>query len=306
MGGVSKGLEDAGFKVLKGYDMWENALKTHKQNLQNIDVENIDITKLEIEDIPDADLYHFSPPCQSFSTSGKKEGAKSDKGQLIYETVRILKGKNPKAFTFENVKGLTLKNNRSDFDKLISIYENIGYVCSWKVINAYDYGVVQSRERLILVGIRKDLDVAYEFPDKIPNNKTIKDVIKNIKNNKGVLKHKPETVEKIKHVPYGGSILDIPSEIRPKAFGNAYVRLKWNEIPPTITRNYNCPCSANCIHPEEHRALSDTEALLIQGFDEEWEVLGTGKDLQIGNALPPQIMKVIGKSLIHILDMKNK
>jgi len=305
MGGVSKGLEDAGFNVLKSYDMWENALKTHKHNLPNVDVENIDITQLKTQDIPDADLYHFSPPCQSFSTSGKKEGTNSDKGQLIYETVKILKDKKPKMFTFENVKGLTQKNNKDDFDNLINTYKDIGYICSWKVINVYDYGVIQNRERLILVGIRNDINVVYEFPDKIPNNKKLKDIIGNVINNKGILNHKPETIEKIKYVPYGGSILDIPLEIRPKAFANAYVRLKWDEVPPTITRNYNCPCSANCIHPEEHRALSDTEALLIQGFDEDWEVVGSSKNLQIGNALPPQIMKVIGKDLIHILEISS-
>ena len=158
---------------------------------------------------------------------------------------------------------------------------------------------------MILIGVRNDIKTTYKFPKKIPNNKRLKDIIQNIKNNKGILKHKLETIEKIKYVPQGGSILDIPLEIRPKAFANAYVRLKWDEIPPTITRNYNCPCSANCIHPEEHRALSDTEALLIQGFDEDWEVLGSGINLQIGNALPPQIMKIIGEDLIHILEISD-
>ena len=86
-------------------------------------------------------------------------------------------------------------------------------------------------------------------------------------------------------------MLDIPEDIRPKSFKNSYSRLYANKIPPTITRNYNCPSSANCIHPYENRGLSDAEALYIQGFPSWWEVKGKSKNLQIGNAVPPQMIE---------------
>lgn len=302
MGGVSKGLHSVGFDIIKAYDLWEDALKTHKLNLPDVEVECIDIKQLDTKDIPDADLYHFSPPCQSFSTSGKQEGIESLNGSLIYETVRILKDKKPKVFTFENVKGLTVGKNKEVFKELLYIYEDIGYKCSYKIINAYDYGVVQSRERLIIVGIRSDLEHTFIFPNNTYNNKKLIDIIGNIQNNKGIPVHGEKLIEKLQYIPQGGCVKDIPDEIRPKSFPNSYKRLRWEDIPPTITRNYRVPSSANCIHPTEHRGLSDTEALLIQGFDESWEVIGGGINLQIGNSVPPQIFEKLGKEIIKILD----
>ena len=87
--------------------------------------------------------------------------------------------------------------------------------------------------------------------------------------------------------------MDIPEEIRPKSFKNSYSRLRADKIPPTITRNYNCPSSANCIHPYENRGLSDAEALFIQGFPDWWEVKGKTKNLQIGNSVPPKMIEWI-------------
>ncbi len=302
MGGVSKGLEMAGYKVLKAYDNWKDALTTHKYNLPDVETEDIDITKLNTKDIPNADLYHFSPPCQSFSTIGKKEGINSQNGQLIYETIRILADKQPRAFTLENVKGLTIGKNKALFLDLIQQYNNIGYLCYWQILNSYNYNVVQNRERVFIVGIRKDIGLQYQFPKPMPNNNKLIDIIGNIRCNQGVKQHGEGLINKLRHIPPGGNVMDIPEHIRPKAFKNSYQRLRWDDIPPTITRNYNMPSSANCVHPEEHRGLSDTEALLIQGFAENWTVLGKQKNLQIGNAVPPPLMQAIAESIKVILD----
>jgi len=131
--------------------------------------------------------------------------------------------------------------------------------------------------------------------------KKLFDIIGNIKNNKGIPTHGKELVKKLKYIPNGGSVKDIPEEIRPKSFPNSYKRLSWNEVPPTITRNYRVPSSANCIHPTENRGLSDSEALLIQGFDESWEMQGNEINLQIGNSVPPKIFEIIGMEIIKQL-----
>lgn len=301
MGGASLGIENAGFKVIKGYDIFIDALLTHTYNLPNIKVDTTDITQLSIEDIPDVDYIHFSPPCQSYSSSGSKKGIDDLRGQLIYETVRIVKGKQPKVFTIENVKGLSTGKNKGVLDLLKNDFDSIGYKVYWKVLNAYNYRVVQNRERLFVVGVHKSIEKEYHFPEPIPNNKVLKDVISNVKNNEGFPNHSKSLVNKIKHVPQGGNVLDIPEDIRPKSFKNSYSRLKWDQIPPTITTNYKTPSSANCIHPEEHRGLSDKEALLIQGFDDNWKMFGKKRNVQIGNVVPPKMMECIARSIKDVL-----
>lgn len=253
MGGASLGMKYAGFEIINAYDIFEDALETHRYNLPDVKVTNTDITKLVTDDIPDVDYIHFSPPCQSYSSSGKKLGIEDLRGQLIYESIRIIRDKKPKAFSIENVKGLTTGKNREVLDEIVKELENMGYKVYWKVLNAYDYEVVQNRERLFIIGIRNDIDKEYQFPNPIPNNKTLKDIINNIKYNKGIPKHSESLKVKLMYIPQGGNVMDIPENIRPKSFKNSYSRLRWNQIPPTITRNYNTPSSANCIHPEEHR-----------------------------------------------------
>lgn len=301
MGGASLGIKNAGFEIINAYDIFVDALITHKHNLPNVNVINSDITQLDTKDVLHVDYMHFSPPCQSYSSSGKKLGIEDLRGKLIYEPIRIVRDKKPKAFSLENVKGLTTGKNRVILDEIVREFENIGYRVYWKVLNAYDYDVVQNRERLFIIGIRSDIDKIYQFPTPIPNNKTLRDVISNIKENKGIPNHSESLKVKLMYIPQGGNVMDIPEEIRPKSFKNSYSRLKWGQIPPTITRNYNTPSSANCIHPEEHRGLSDTEALLIQSFDESWEMQGKKRDLQIGNVVPPKMMEHIARSIKECL-----
>lgn len=301
MGGASLGISNAGFDIVRAYDNWSDALDTHKHNLPDTDVEQIDITSLQVEDIPTVDYMHFSPPCTSYSTAGKQLGIEDLRGQLVYETIRIIKGKKPKAFTIENVRGLSTGKNKKVLEIIIKELEENDYKVNWKVLNAYDYDVVQNRERLLIVGVRNDITANYSFPTPIANEHKLIDIISRVKNNKGLPNHGEALINKIKHVPQGGNVMDIPEGIRPKSFKNSYSRLKWNQIPPTITQNYKTPSSANCIHPDENRGLSDTEALLIQSFDEDWVVKGKKKNLQIGNVVPPKMMEYIAKSIYEIL-----
>ena len=287
MGGASLGYKNSGHEVILAIDKWEDALLTHSHNLRETSVLNCDITTLNLDNLPYADIFHLSPPCQSFSTSGKQEGFKSSNGNLFMVAINILKTKRPNVFIIENVKGLLSHLNKNT--NLFNGFEE--YNITPVLINAKDCGVCQSRERVFIVGIKKDFGF-FTLPNKIENNQTFEDVIQGVKNNNyGFPNHSKSLIEKIKHIPQGGCVLDIPIEIRPKSFKNSYSRLRVDKIPPTITRNYNCPSSANCIHPYEDRGLSDAEALYIQGFPSEWEVLGKTKNLQIGNAVPPKMIE---------------
>ena len=286
MGGASLGYINSGHKVIIAIDNWEDALNTHIHNIKDTPVINSDINALNLDNLPHADIYHFSPPCQSFSTAGKLKGFNCDNGNLFMISLKIIKTKKPNIFVIENVKGLLSHLKNTDLFK-----EFYDYCVTPILVNAKDCGVCQSRERVLIVGIKKEFGM-FNIPPKIKNVQTFKTVIEAVKdNNFGIPKHSKSLIDKIKYIPQGGCVLDIPEKIRPKSFKNSYSRLYVDKIPPTITRNYNCPSSANCIHPYEHRGLSDAEALYIQGFPRDWEVKGKKKNLQIGNAVPPKVIE---------------
>jgi DNA (cytosine-5)-methyltransferase 1 len=207
--------------------------------------------------------------------------------------IDILRQKRPNIFVIENVKGL-LSHLNQHTDLFADFKE---YSITPILLNSKDCGVCQSRERVFIIGIKKSFGT-FTLPEKVENNQTFNDVINAVKgNNYGIPKHSDSLVNKLKYIPQGGCVLDIPEDIRPRSFKNSYSRLCADKIPPTITRNYNCPSSANCIHPFENRGLSDAEALYIQGFPCGWQVQGKTKNLQIGNAVPPKMIEWVMKGI---------
>ena len=291
MGGASLGYKLAGHEVILAIDKWRDTLKTHKYNLPDVEILECDLSKDFNMGIPYADIFHLSPPCQSFSTSGKQQGFNSQNGNLFINALDIIATYLPKIFVIENVKGLLSHLKKHKIEQLEELRENYNIVSI--LINAKDCGVCQSRERVFIIGMRNGVG-EFVLPEPIKNNQTFQNVIDAVYDcNYGFPKHSQQLIEKLTYIPQGGNVLNIPKEIRPKAFKNSYSRLRLNQIPPTITRNYNCPSSANCIHPLENRGLSEAEALFIQGFPSEWRVQGKNRNIQIGNAVPPQMIRWI-------------
>ena len=134
-----------------------------------------DITKVDETALPsDVDLITYGFPCQDISIAGKKQGFVSEDGKktrsgLFFDALRIIEHCKPKVAIAENVKNLTSKNMKGIFDIVLNSLDEAGYNCYWKVMNAADYGIPQSRERVIIVSIRKDIDNgSFQFPDPIP------------------------------------------------------------------------------------------------------------------------------------------
>lgn len=133
----------------------------------DIEADVRDIREVAEEDIPEHDLLIGGFPCNSFSIvaqNPKRLGIKNEDGKLFFEMVRILKKKQPKAFIAENVKGILSANKGEAFPLIIKEFEQSGYEVKYSVMNSADYGVPQKRQRVIMVGIRKDIEVNYEFP----------------------------------------------------------------------------------------------------------------------------------------------
>ena len=136
-----------------------------------------DISKLDVNDLPDMDLFTYSFPCQDLSIAGKQKGlGENTRSGLLYECEKIIEGKRPKYLLLENVKNLVGKKFKSDFDEWLSYLEGLGYANYWKVLNAKDYGVPQNRERVFVVSILKNSQV-YEFPKPVKLTKCIKDIL---------------------------------------------------------------------------------------------------------------------------------
>ncbi len=137
-----------------------------------------DISKIEVEDIPDHDLFTYSFPCQDISVAGRTRGivAGETRSGLLYECQKIIEGKKPKYLLMENVKNLVGKKFKADFDKWLEYLEGLGYTNYWKVLNAKHYGVPQNRERVFVVSILGEHE-PYKFPNPIPLETKVKDLL---------------------------------------------------------------------------------------------------------------------------------
>jgi len=154
-------------EIVYANDIEEKACDIFEKNF-GIKPDNRDIRTVESSSIPDIDILTGGFPCQSFSIvaqNPKRLGVKDERGRLFFEMCRITREKQPKCFVAENVKGLLTVNNGETFPLIIKEFENSGYKVKYRVLNSAQYGVPQKRERVIIIGIRKDFNIEFEFPD---------------------------------------------------------------------------------------------------------------------------------------------
>lgn len=170
-GGFSFGFEQAGYKILLGVDIWQEALKTFKKNHKDSKVLEADLSLLPTEKIlnkcnvskQDIDVIIGGPPCQGFSLSGFRQ-EDDPRNQLYKSFVRVVKDIQPKAFVMENVPGLVKLFKGKAKDEIISHFESIGYNVTYKILMASEYGVPQNRKRVFFVGLKKGI---FDFPDDV-------------------------------------------------------------------------------------------------------------------------------------------
>lgn len=153
------------YELVYAMDIDQKALNTHKLNFTCDEVRCADICEVDTSEIPACDIVIGGFPCQSFSTVNPTKDPFDDRANLYKQMVRVIQDKQPLAFIAENVKGLMTLHKGEIFKKVREAFEDAGYILSFKLLNAADYGVPQKRERVILVGFRKDLNLQYEFPE---------------------------------------------------------------------------------------------------------------------------------------------
>ncbi len=346
--GLDLGLEQAGFDTRAAVEVDKSARQTISTNAnrlgQKIAVfENV--TTVSASDILEATnlrvgevtLVSGGPPCQPFSTAGKRGTLNDPRGSLFRDFLRLVEGLQPRFFVMENVRGLISapllhrphaerdtplepdEQAGSAFAVILEEFSRIGYTFEFGLLNAADYGVPQTRDRVVILGSRDHETIALPRPThsatgvRLPRWRTLRDALAGL--------HDPEPkfqaysaarLRFLELVPEGGNWRSLPKDLLPEAMGGAftsgggkvgfYRRLAWDKPSPTVTTSPAQKATDMC-HPELNRPISVREAARIQGFPDDWQFCGSVSDQyrQIGNAVPVGLGHAIGQSLMQAM-----
>lgn len=320
-GGLAVGLEQAGLSCAVLNEIDKFACATLRKNRPNWNVLEGDIKDFSFSEYRgEIDVVTGGFPCQAFSYAGKKLGLADARGTLFYEFARVVQEVNPPICIGENVKGLLSHEKGKTLEGMISILDEIGYrVIPIEVLRAIDYRVPQKRERLILVGIRKDINIEYSYPKPFSKIYTLKDALKkgelfdcNVPKSDGV-KYPKRKKEVLEMIPQKGYWRDLPLDIQKEYMGASFYlgggktgmarRIGWDEPCLTLTCSPAQKQTERC-HPEETRPFTVREYARIQTFPDNWIFAGSTAQQykQIGNAVPVNLGKEIGYSIIKFLN----
>ena len=342
--GLDIGLEKAGLNVAIGQDFDLSCVATMRQNGYNV-------LEGDIRDIQPQQLLDFTrlspgepflicggPPCQPFSTAGKRLGINDPRGSLFMDFIRMIDYIRPRFFIMENVKGIMSaplkyaplsERDKADpeqklgavLDIILSEFRKLGYKTVYGVLDAVNYGVPQFRERFVLIGSRDNEDIFLPIPTHFQMHQdgryrwqTLNDSIKDLEYDCGeYTPFSDARLEFLKLVPEGGNWRNLPPELIKQAMGGAYEsgggkvgfyrRLSFNQPSPTLVTSPVQKATMMC-HPTQNRPLSIQEYARIQQFPDEWKFIGTtaAKYRQIGNAVPVGLAVALGKAIIAVAD----
>lgn len=290
IGGIRLGFEAAGGKCVFSSEFDEDACTTYKANFGEHPFG--DITKIEATKIPDFEVLLAGFPCQAFSIIGKKEGFKDEtRGTLFFEIERILKAKKPRAFMLENVRNLVAHDKGKTFKVIMSHLEALGYTVYAKVLNALDYGCMQKRERIIIVGF---LDrVLFTFPEKEINHKTLSDVLEQDVASKYYVK--PEIRE--------SRLKRLKDKNYPKPY-ISHENMAGSITPHLYSSCLRAGASANYILINDERRPTEREMLRLQGFPDTYRIVLPYSKVkkQCGNSVAVPVIKAVAKQMIKALN----
>lgn len=341
IGGLSYGLKCQGMKILAGFDLdytCQYAYETNTGgNFYYRDVKTIsgdEINKLYSQKKNVIKVLAGCAPCQPFSSYAfKNKNKDKDKYNLLYEFGRLVKEVHPDIVTMENVPAIASFKLKSVLADFVEVLQNEGYNVKYKVVYCPDYGIPQTRKRLVLLASRLGNIDLISPTHKKENYVTVKDAIGHLpplEAGQGCptdALHRcralsPLNLQRLKSTPYGGSWKDWPADLMlechkkesGKSFGSVYGRMVWEEPSPTMTTLCTGIGNGRFGHPVQDRAISAREAALFQTFPitykffpNEHEVSLTKASRYIGNAVPPKLGEVIAQSIKnHIEDLKNK
>ena len=289
---LGKHYESNGMEIVYANDIDDNACNIFKENF-GITPDNRDIREVKSEEIPEFDILTGGFPCQSFSIiaqNPKRLGVKDERGKLFFEMCRILRERQPKCFIAENVKGILTANKKSAFPLIMKEFEESGYDVQYRILNSANYGVPQKRERVIIVGFRKDLNVNFSFPDV-----EIED-----ENNFAPLK---KVIEKKVDEKYFFSERAVAGMMKKRESMNKGRAQDINKPCNTVGAHL-AKVSLNSTDPvrmegKRYRRFTPREVARIQSFPDDFELVGSeaAQYRALGNAIPPVMFWYVAKAV---------
>lgn len=289
-GGLDIGFIKAGHEIIWANDNFHDAVETYRQNIGNHIICK-DIQGIPASKIPDHDILIGGFPCQGFSVANTKRHTRDKRNKLYLQLLRVLRRKKPKFLVAENVKGLLGFAKGKVFNLILDDFKSAGYNVKFKVLNAADYGVPQKRERVFIIGTRKDIQFDFMFPApshaEKPSNGTIKKWV--------------SVGEALKRIPEPNTAHDL------KNHTNSKFKLKFNgylgnravdssKPAPTVTARGDDRGGVVVLHhPNNHRRMTVRELAMIQSFPKDFIFFGRNSSAyrQIGNAVPPLLAQAV-------------
>jgi len=320
-GGMDYGFKKAGYQVVYANDFEASVKDTYERNVGPIDI--ADIRSIDKSKLPSCDVLLAGIPCQPFSNAGNRQSTEDERGNLFTQVMEVLRIKEPSVVVFENVKGfLSAKDDKGNYmpERIRLELKKRGYTTYYRLLNASDYEVPQNRERVVIVGVRSDINRDYDFPQ--PIFKTSKLAIGSVLS-KPLPKNEapeiwdlsPQSIEIARHISEGGSWKQVPYEHLPERLKrirddmkkyrspNFYRRFSRTEIMGTVTAA-GTPENSGILHPTELRRYSVREIARFQSFPDTFKFIGSSipnKYKMIGNAVPVNLAYWIALSIkFHI------
>lgn len=312
-GGMALGFENAGLNTEMLVEIDKNAFNTLNKNRPLWKVKHQDIAQVDFTQYKDKiDVVAGGPPCQAFSYAGHSRGFEDTRGTLFFELARCVKEVKPKIVLVENVRGLIRHDQGKTLSTMLRTLEDIGYKPVHRLLRAQFLDVPQKRERVVIVAVRKDLDIPVLFPKEKDYTISVREALRNCPKSDGATYPKRKG-EILKLVPPGGYWRDLPIDIQKEYMKRSFYlgggktgmarRLSWDEPSLTLTCSPAQKQTERC-HPEETRPLTIREYARIQSFPDDWQFTGStaSQYKQIGNAVPVNLAYHIGRCLIAMLE----
>jgi DNA (cytosine-5)-methyltransferase 1 len=293
LGGIRIPFEEFGGECVFSSEWDKYAQISYQAN--HGDIPHGDITKVEVEEIPDFDLLLAGFPCQPFSNAGKKMGFDDTRGTLFFDIARILEAKRPRAIFLENVKGLVSHNKGQTFQTIVRILEEFGYKVTYRVHNAKDYGLPQNRQRIYIVGILSDQPFRFDDPHPLPTR--LGDILEDPNN----IEPKYTISDRLWS---GHKRRKIEHAEKGNGFGFSIFNQD-SQYTSTISARYYKDGSEILIEQDAKnpRKLTPREAARLQGFPDDYRIVVSDVQAykQFGNSVAIPAIRSVAKKLAPLL-----
>ena len=322
-GGLTAGFEAEGFNIVGHIEIESSANKIYEENYPNSELLKNDICDVTKEDIKkwkekygDIDIIIGGPPCQGFSLAGKRN-PDDIRNQLYKKYAEVVSLIKPKVFVMENVFNMTTMKDVDGvlfIDKIKELFKEYGYELNINYINAKDFGVAESRERVIIIGTKSG-EPSISLKNISKKEITFREATSDLKEIEAAelsddplhwsISHPQHVIEWLKCVPEGHSAHENKDEnLRPPSgFNTTYKRIYWDQPCSTISTNFSMISGSRNVHPKATRSFTIREAARVQSFPDEFVFVGNWGDVRkaIGNAVPPLLAMSIANQIKTLL-----